>query len=225
MIALPIYLQMVLEYNALKTGLTLAPLSLTMFATALVAGKRAGRPAAGERHPRRLRVLLTVGMLLLVPIVPRADSGWALVVPAGDRRLRARAAGLPAQQLHALADLRRARQRGGRRQLRRRLLRALVRARVRRRDHARDAVDRVHPDGAGQHRAAARRPGAGRPSARGRRAGDEQHPARGAARRPAEGDPGPRSSASTPTRDPSPSRSRCSSRSSPACSGCSTASA
>ena len=48
MIALPIYLQMVLEYNALQTGLTLAPLSLTMFATALVAGKRAGgrRPAS-----------------------------------------------------------------------------------------------------------------------------------------------------------------------------------
>src|SRR5215212_8490227 len=39
MIALPIYLQMVLEYNALQTGLTIAPLSLTMFATALIAGK------------------------------------------------------------------------------------------------------------------------------------------------------------------------------------------
>src|SRR4051794_41093567 len=38
MIALPFYLQMVLEYNALQTGLTLAPLSLTMFGTALVAG-------------------------------------------------------------------------------------------------------------------------------------------------------------------------------------------
>src|ERR1700742_4897773 len=48
MIALPIYLQMVLEYNALQTGLTLAPLSLTMFAMALAAGKRAGkhRPAS-----------------------------------------------------------------------------------------------------------------------------------------------------------------------------------
>ena len=54
MIALPIYLQMVLEYNALQTGLTLAPLSLTMFGTALVAGKRAGQPAAREHHPRRL---------------------------------------------------------------------------------------------------------------------------------------------------------------------------
>lgn len=80
MIALPIYLQLVMEYNALETGLTLAPLSLTMFATALVAGKRAGR-----RRPSTLVlagfVLLTAGMLLLIPIVPRASSGWALVGP------------------------------------------------------------------------------------------------------------------------------------------------
>ena len=74
MIALPIYLQMVLEYNALETGLTLAPLSLTMFGTAVVAGKRAGhrRPASIIRAGSGL---LTVGMLLLLPIVPRADSG------------------------------------------------------------------------------------------------------------------------------------------------------
>ena len=80
MIALPIYLQMVLEYNALQTGLTLAPLSLTMFGMALVAGKRAGR----RRPASIIRAgwgLLTVGMLLLVPVVPRAHSGWALVVP------------------------------------------------------------------------------------------------------------------------------------------------
>jgi Na+/melibiose symporter-like transporter len=80
MIALPIYLQMVLEYNALQTGLTLAPLSLTMFGTALVAGKRAGkrRPASLIRFGSGL---LTAGMLLLLPIVPRAHSGWALVIP------------------------------------------------------------------------------------------------------------------------------------------------
>ena len=38
MIALPIYLQMVLEYDALGAGLSLAPLSLTMFAIAMLAG-------------------------------------------------------------------------------------------------------------------------------------------------------------------------------------------
>ena len=46
MIVLPIYLQMVLEYNALKAGLSLAPLSLTMFAVAIVAGRR---PQSGAR--------------------------------------------------------------------------------------------------------------------------------------------------------------------------------
>src|SRR4029079_9394388 len=49
MIVLPSSLQMVLEYNALKAGLSLAPLSLTMFAVAVVAGKR-----AAKRRPARL---------------------------------------------------------------------------------------------------------------------------------------------------------------------------
>jgi hypothetical protein len=49
MIALPIFLQMVLEYNAMRAGLPLAPLSLSMFAVALLAGRKAGigaRPAS-----------------------------------------------------------------------------------------------------------------------------------------------------------------------------------
>ena len=37
LIALPIYLQLVLGYNALQAGLSLAPLSLTMFGVALLA--------------------------------------------------------------------------------------------------------------------------------------------------------------------------------------------
>jgi EmrB/QacA subfamily drug resistance transporter len=80
MIVLPIYLQMVLEYNALKAGLSLAPLSLTMFAVAVVAGKK----AAGRRPAGIIRLgfaTLTIGLLLLIPIVPRADSGWWLVIP------------------------------------------------------------------------------------------------------------------------------------------------
>jgi EmrB/QacA subfamily drug resistance transporter len=80
MIVLPLYLQMVLEYNALEAGLSLAPLSLTMFAVAIVAGKR-----AAKRRPAGLIrlgfAILTIGLVLLIPIVPRADSGWWLVVP------------------------------------------------------------------------------------------------------------------------------------------------
>ena len=80
MIALPIYLQMVFEYNAMEAGLSLAPLSLSMFALAVLAGKRSGR-----RRPavviRAGFVLVTIGVLALIPLVPRADSGWYLVVP------------------------------------------------------------------------------------------------------------------------------------------------
>jgi EmrB/QacA subfamily drug resistance transporter len=80
MIALPIYLQMVLEYNAMQAGLSLAPLSLSMFGMALLAGKRAGRrrPASVIRAGF---LLLTAGLVVLVPIVPRATSGWYLVLP------------------------------------------------------------------------------------------------------------------------------------------------
>src|SRR3954468_13809969 len=80
MIALPIFLQMVLEYNALQAGISLAPLSLTMFATALVAGKRAGKRRASGVI-RAGFAIYTLGILLLIPIVPRATSGWYLAIP------------------------------------------------------------------------------------------------------------------------------------------------
>jgi EmrB/QacA subfamily drug resistance transporter len=80
MIALPIYLQMVLEYNAMEAGLSLAPLSLTMFAVALLAGRK-----AGGRSPSRLILagflLLAAAVAVLIAIVPRADSGWAMALP------------------------------------------------------------------------------------------------------------------------------------------------
>ncbi len=80
MIALPIFLQIKLEYNAMETGLSLAPLSLTMFAVAI----RAGRKAGGRRPASVIRtgfLLSTVGLAVIIPIVPRADSGWYLVIP------------------------------------------------------------------------------------------------------------------------------------------------
>jgi EmrB/QacA subfamily drug resistance transporter len=80
MIVIPIFLQIALEYNALEAGLSIAPLSLSMFAIALLAGRRAGRrrPAVIVRAGFALAL---VGMLLVIPVVPRAESGWALVVP------------------------------------------------------------------------------------------------------------------------------------------------
>ena len=80
LIALPIYLQLVLGYNALQAGLSLAPLSLTMFGVALLAGKR-----AGKRRPSKLIrdgfALLGLALLILIPIVPSTDTGWYFAVP------------------------------------------------------------------------------------------------------------------------------------------------
>ena len=80
MIALPLYLQVTLEYDAMQAGLSLAPLSLTMFATALAAGKF----AKNLRAASVIRVgfgLALVGMVSVIPVIPRGESGWALLVP------------------------------------------------------------------------------------------------------------------------------------------------
>ena len=80
MIALPLFLQMSLEYNAMEAGLSLAPLSLSMFGMAMFAGRKKGkwRPAqivlAGF-------ALSAAGMAGIIPLVPRVDSGWYLVIP------------------------------------------------------------------------------------------------------------------------------------------------
>jgi MFS family permease len=80
LIALPIYLQLVLGYNALEAGLSLAPLSLTMFGVALIAGKR-----AGKRRPSSIIrggfAALVLALAILIPLVPSASSGWYLAVP------------------------------------------------------------------------------------------------------------------------------------------------
>jgi EmrB/QacA subfamily drug resistance transporter len=80
MIALPIFLQMVLEYDALEAGLSIAPLSLTMFVVALLAGRKAGN----RRPPSIIRFgfgLLAVGLVALIAVVPDADTGWYLLLP------------------------------------------------------------------------------------------------------------------------------------------------
>jgi len=80
MIELPIFLQMVLEYDALEAGLSIAPLSLTMFAVALLAGRK-----AGDRRPSSIIRfgfgLLAVGLVALIAVVPDADTGWYLLLP------------------------------------------------------------------------------------------------------------------------------------------------
>ena len=99
LIALPIYLQLVWGYNALQAGVTLAPLSLTMFGVALVAGKRAGRRRTSTVVAAGF-VLLTASIVILIPLVPRADSGWHLVIPL---MLAGAGLGLLASQLNNYA--------------------------------------------------------------------------------------------------------------------------
>ncbi len=80
MIALPIFLQVSLEYNALKTGLSIAPLSLSMFAVAIIAGKR----FTNLRSSRLIKYgfgLTTIGLINVLLVIPRADSGWLLALP------------------------------------------------------------------------------------------------------------------------------------------------
>lgn len=80
MIALPIFLQMSLEYNALQTGLTIAPLSLSMFAIALYAGKK----LTVYRNSRVIKwgySLCIIGIATLIPVIFNAVSGLVLGLP------------------------------------------------------------------------------------------------------------------------------------------------
>ena len=189
MIALPLFLQMTLEYNAMQTGLTLAPLSLSMFGVAVLAGRKSGR-----RRPSSIVLvgfaLSAVGMALDHPDRAAHRLGLGARDPAADHGIRARPARLAAEQLHAVADRGRARQRGGRRQLRGGILRALVRARDGRRAHARLPRLLVHQPDRGEQGDPPGPAGADRDHARGRRRGDEQRAARAAARGRASRRPG-----------------------------------
>ena len=55
MIALPLFLQMTLEYDAMQAGLSLAPLSLSMFARRVARREAVGTATPGEHRARRIR--------------------------------------------------------------------------------------------------------------------------------------------------------------------------
>jgi hypothetical protein len=67
---------MVLEYNALQAGLSLMPLSLSMFVIALLVGRRSGK--LKRRSATIIQIgfgLVALGTLSMIPLVPRIDSG------------------------------------------------------------------------------------------------------------------------------------------------------
>ena len=119
MIALPIFLQMTLEYNAMKTGLTLAPLSLSMFARRAARGTQGGRAAPEQHHPRRIR---PVHGRSGADHPDRASHGFGLGArhPVADHGLGARPPRLAAEQLHPVPDRGGAGERGSRSELGRR---------------------------------------------------------------------------------------------------------
>ena len=103
MIALPIFLQMTLEYNAMKTGLTLAPLSLSMFGVALLAGRKAGGRRPSNIVLRRIRSLHgRVGADH--PDRAAHRLGLGALHPVADHGVGARPPRLAAEQLHPLPD-------------------------------------------------------------------------------------------------------------------------
>ena len=166
MIALPLFFQMTLEYDALEAGLSLAPLSLTMFAAALVAGKKAGgrRPAAIIRTGF---ILTSVGIGDHHPVRPAGGQRLVPRDPAGHRGLWLGPPGVPAEQLHARTGRGGAGQRGRRGELGRRLVRPLLRSGHGRRAHVGRPVRQLHPDDREQRRHPGRAAAADRRGTRG----------------------------------------------------------
>ena len=225
MIALPIYLQMVLEYDAMEAGLSLAPLSLSMFAVALLAGKKAGRPAPEQHHPVGIRAAhdrAGGAASRSCPGPTPAGTSWSRLIIAGS------GLGLLVSQLNNYT------------------LSPISEERV---SEAAGVNSAAGSFGLSFGLAFAgaimlatlsftftnmaddstvlppAEQAAGRRRARGRRRSDDATPSSKSCSPANPRRSRTRSSASTPTHDRSPFRSRCSSRSSPASSGCSTRSA
>ncbi len=99
MIVIPIFLQVALEYNALETGVAIAPLSLSMFVVAVIAGKRAGRRRAAVLV-RAGFLLALIGMFLVIPVVPRAETGGGALVLLGPLLIAGCGLGLLVSQLN-----------------------------------------------------------------------------------------------------------------------------
>jgi hypothetical protein len=81
MIVLPLFLQIALEYNAMGAGLSLAPLSLSMFGMAMLAGRRAGRWRPINAHARNLSLQIALLIPALAALLGLAHSLRMLRLP------------------------------------------------------------------------------------------------------------------------------------------------
>ena len=80
MIALPIFLQIKLEYDALRDR-AVARAALADHVRGRDPRRTQGRRPAPAAIIRAGFALSAVGLALIVPVVPRADTGWYLLVP------------------------------------------------------------------------------------------------------------------------------------------------
>jgi hypothetical protein len=71
---------MTLEYDAMQAGLSLAPLSLSRFAVAVLAGKHSGKRRAADIVLVGF-ALSAIGIATIIPVMPRTDTGWSVVIP------------------------------------------------------------------------------------------------------------------------------------------------
>lgn len=79
---MPLYLQVVLGYNAFDTGVRMLPISVTLFAAALAGPKLAQWFGPRTTVRAGLAVLLVGSLLLLGLIEPELDTGWFAVTMA-----------------------------------------------------------------------------------------------------------------------------------------------
>ena len=88
---LPLYLQTVLGYDSLQTGITILPLSLSLFVCALLGAVAVGTHVAKAHRDDRAGARCLRGVVLLIAFTgPDLRSvGFAVALGAGRRRQRA----------------------------------------------------------------------------------------------------------------------------------------
>jgi EmrB/QacA subfamily drug resistance transporter len=79
---MPLYLQVVLGYDAFDTGVRMLPISVTLFAAALAGPQLAKRFGPRTTVRAGLAILLVGSFLLLSLIEPELDTGWFAITMA-----------------------------------------------------------------------------------------------------------------------------------------------
>ena len=147
---LPLYLQTVLGFDSLKTGVTILPMSVAMFVFALGGSALTGRFSPKLIVQRGIAAMLVGEVVLLYFLDPQL-SGWGFGGRPGAARRRPRAAGLPSGQRDHVLGRTDPRRRGRRTAGHLAQPRRLSRRRARRLDPPRHTRVQLHQRGPGKH--------------------------------------------------------------------------